>query len=58
MKYFMLELMEPCRLSEPDRWFTKTESIVVYLENGAVIGYDLTDPRKPLPRFRSLVVTR
>ncbi len=35
---------------------TQTAFIIIYLVGGGQIVYDLTDPRTPLPRFRSLTV--
>lgn len=41
---------------EFDNYTIKTIFIVLYMKDGAIIQYDLRDPRTPLPRFRSLVV--
>ena len=38
-----------------DRAVMLTHYIVFYMAGGSVREYDLTDPRVPLPRFRSLV---
>lgn len=37
-------------------WVGCTAHIIFYMADGSVITYDLTDPRVPLPSFRSLVL--
>lgn len=37
-------------------WLQSTAYITWYMIDGSIITFDLLDPKKPLPRFRSLTL--
>lgn len=58
MRYKVIgEIQEPMRLIDygKEGLVSKTAYVILYMEDGSIIEYDLTNQQLPLPSFRALV---